>query len=308
MFERGLTLTNRLEDIKEIIDSSRATTAEIIEITEQIYDGIRLLFDPNLSKESQSIIFARKQLIEKIEPWNVLDTLYVTLINMRKNYKSQISNSIVNLENSLITINNFNRENERLSIALGEDYTKLIDLTKKVNDFQIYLDKEKFSIIGVIEIKKVFDSAVKITKGLFLILFENLNKKEKNIESLMPPEGYMWGKNLEIVEKMASAVKMFKKITKQKSSKVLEKLPSFLSLAEDGKQTIIAYYEKEELLLNYPVAESVVEEQLKEKKKVTAKDLPFDPKYSLEYLKLYHSKRYNESFFDETNNILRSKK
>jgi hypothetical protein len=307
-FERGLPLRNRIETIEEIIDSTQETTKEIIGITEEIYDGIRSLYDPDLPKESQSVIFTLTQLKEKVAPWNILDTLYVTLINMKKNYKSQISNSILNLEKSLITIDNFNKENEKLSIALGDDYKKLINLTKKVDDYQINLDKEKFSIIDVIEIKKIFNLTVGITKGIFSILFENLKVKEKNIEILMPPEGYMWGKNLEIVEKMTSTVKMFKRITKQKSSKVLEKLPSFLALAEDGKKTIIAYYEKEELLLNYPVAEIVVEEQLKKKRSVTAKDLPFDPKYSLEYLKLFHSKRYNESSFDKTNNILSSKK
>jgi hypothetical protein len=227
---------------------------------------------------------------------------------MKKNYQSQIASSIKKLKHSLIIINDFSRKNEKLSIALDEDYSKLISLAKKVEDFQINLDKENFGIVAVTEIKKVFDSTVGITKGIFSILFENLKRKEKTIESLMPPEGYMWGKNLEIIEKMASAIKMFKGTSKLKSSKVLEKLPSFLSLAEDGRETIIAYKEKEELLLNYPIAEIVVEEQLKKKKKVTANDLPFAPKYSLEYLKLFHSKRYHESSFDKTNNILSSKK
>ena len=101
---------------------------------------------------------------------------------------------------------------------------------------------------------------------------------------------------------------MLKRKTKLKSSKVLEKLPFFLSLAEDGMETVIAYNNKEELLLNYPIAEIVIEEKLKKNKQVTVKDLPFDPKYSLEYLKLFHSKRYNESHFNKTNNILFSKK
>ncbi len=172
----------------------------------------------------------------------------------------------------------------------------------------INVDKDNFSILCVITIKKVFDSCVAITQKIFSLLFENLRMKEKTVESLMPPEGFMWGKNLEIKEKMISTIKMLKNTTKIKSSIVLEQLPSLLSIAEDGMETVIAYNEKEELLLNYPIAEIVVEEKLKKNKQVTAKDLPFDPKYSLEYLKLFHSKRYNESNFDKTNNTLTSKK
>jgi hypothetical protein len=107
---------------------------------------------------------------------------------------------------------------------------------------------------------------------------------------------------------MNSTIILLKGRGKQQPSKILEKLPSILNIANKGKKVIISYKEKEELLLNYPVAEIVLEEQLKKKKKVTAKDLPFDPKYSIEYLKLFHSKRYNESNYDEINNILSNKK
>jgi len=307
-FEKSTTLEKRIESIKVIIKNSRAITKEIIEVTDQIYNGIYSLFDPNLPKNSQSILFAREQLKEKVIPWNVLETLYVSLINMKKNYGLQISNSIKNLKYSLKILNNFREKNENLSKALGDDYNTLIDLTQKVENTSINVDKDNFSILCVITIKYVFDSCVDITLKIFSLLFKNLKMKEKNVESLMPPEGFMWGKNLEIKEKMTSTIKLLKRKTKLKSSKVLEKLPFFLSLAEDGMETVIAYNNKEELLLNYPIAEIVVEEKLKKNKQVTVKDLPFDPKYSLEYLKLFHSKRYNESYFDKTNNILFSKK
>jgi len=307
-FERNTTLENRIESIKELIENNRAIAQEIIEITEKIYYGIRSLYDPNLPKESQSIIFSRKQLEEKGTPWNALETLYVSLTNMKRNYKLQISTSIINLEKSFEIINNFGKKNEKLSIALDKDYIKLVDLINQVKDFEFNMEKETFSIKDVIEIWKAFDFCIKTTKEIFTILFENIKIKERNIENMMPPEGYMWGKNLEIVEEMSSALKQFKRITKQKSCKILKELPKFLSLAENGKEIIIDYSQKEELLLNYPIAEIAVEEQLKKKKKVTANDLPFDPKYSLEYLKLYHSKRYHESDFDKINNILSSKK
>jgi hypothetical protein len=300
-------LVKRIECLNKIIENNRAVTEEIIEVSEQIYNAIRSLFDPNLPKESQSIIFARQQLKEKVAPWNVLETLYVSLINMKKNYKNQICNSIENLESSLRSITNFIDNTERVSLALGEDYKKVTVYATKVEDIQFNLDKENFTIVDVLFIKNVFDSIIGIAKGIFSILFEKLNSKERAIEKLMPPEGYMWGKNREIKEKMASAIKLFKSKSKLKSSKVLENLPSILSLSKACTDIIISYNEKEEILLNYPIAEIVVEEQLKKNNQVSANDLPFDPKYGQEYLKLFHSKRYNESSFDKANNILKGK-
>jgi hypothetical protein len=124
----------------------------------------------------------------------------------------------------------------------------------------------------------------------------------------MPPEGYMWGKNIEIKGKMVSAINLIKSKSKLKASKVLGDLPSIVSLSHACIDLLISYNEKEEILLNYPIAEIVVEDQLKKNNMVTIGDLPFDPKYSQEYLKLFHSKRYHESSFDKANNILRSKK
>jgi hypothetical protein len=227
---------------------------------------------------------------------------------MKKNYKTEISNSIINVKDSLIAINNFKQENEKLSIALGNDYLKIVDLAQKVDEGKVDFNEEKFRIIDVINIKLVFDSIIKAAKGFLIILVERLKAKEKNIESLMPPEGYMWGKNLEIIDLMNSTIELLKRRGKQLPSKVLEKLPSILDIADKGKDVVISYKEKEELLLNYPVAEIVLEEKLKKKDKVTAKDLPFDPKYSIEYLKLFHSKRYSESNYDESNKILSTKK
>jgi hypothetical protein len=67
------------------------------------------------------------------------------------------------------------------------------------------------------------------------------------------------------------------------------------------------YNEIEELLLNYPIAEIAVEDLFREKKGITAKDLPFGPKYAEEYLKLFYSQKFREFSLDKTNMLLTKK-
>jgi hypothetical protein len=64
----------------------------------------------------------------------------------------------------------------------------------------------------------------------------------------------------------------------------------------------------EELLLNYPIAEITVETLLREKKSVSAKDLPFEPKFAEEYLKLFYSQKFRDFSLDRTNMLLTKKR
>jgi hypothetical protein len=63
----------------------------------------------------------------------------------------------------------------------------------------------------------------------------------------------------------------------------------------------------EELLLNYPIAEMAVEDLFRQKKYISAKDLPFGPKYAEEYLKLFYSQKFREFSLDRANMLLTKK-
>jgi hypothetical protein len=84
-------------------------------------------------------------------------------------------------------------------------------------------------------------------------------------------------------------------------------LPKSLSYVDECIKTITSYSEKEELLLNYPIAEIAVEDLFRQKKCISAKDLPFEPKYAEEFLKLFYSQRYREFSFDKTSMVLMRK-
>jgi hypothetical protein len=106
------------------------------------------------------------------------------------------------------------------------------------------------------------------------------------------------------MKRMAAAMKITSKSSKVKLSEVLESLPKFLSYMDEGIETIALYNYMEELLLNYPIAEIAVGNILREKKCISAEDLPFEPKYAEEYLKLFYSQKFREFSFDKANMLL----
>ena len=95
--------------------------------------------------------------------------------------------------------------------------------------------------------------------------------------------------------------------SKYKLNEVMENLPKSLSNIDECVGTIAAYNDKKEFLLNYPLAEIAIEDALNKKKRISAKDLPFEPKYAEEYLRLFYSQRFSEFSFDDTSMLLMRK-
>jgi hypothetical protein len=146
-----------------------------------------------------------------------------------------------------------------------------------------------------------------IAKDVLVILNEELLNKEKAIESLLPKTDFLWEKNITLKERMALAVETVTDPSKYGLKQTLENLPRFLANLDECVATIAVYHERKELLLNYPKAETAIENQLGEKGQVSARDLPFEPRYSEEFLRLFYSHRYPKFSFDEENMVLAKK-
>ena len=69
---------------------------------------------------------------------------------------------------------------------------------------------------------------------------------------------------------------------------------------DEAVQTLATYAERKEFLLNYPLAEAAINEQLRVKEKLSPSDLPFQPRFAAEYLRLYYTTRYGEYIFTKT--------
>ena len=81
----------------------------------------------------------------------------------------------------------------------------------------------------------------------------------------------------------------------------MENLPRFEGYIDECIQTLVIYNERREFLLNYPMAKIAIEDQLKQKTRLTMADLPFETKYSAEYLRLFYLQNYTEYEFDKQN-------
>jgi hypothetical protein len=307
-YQQAAPLKEKIDQIKEVLEVGRALVNEVIKVAEQAYVVIRSFYDPSLPEENQSIAFAKKKLTEKATPWIALDALFNALTNWSKHYKVQISKSVSHLQRSLSAIADLRVQNGKLKHVLGEDYPKTMENVDKAENLKLYIEKRTPNAINVIAIEGVFQSSLIIARTVLSILYEKLKSKEKAIELLSPSEDFLWEKNEALIKRMDFVMEITSKSSTVKLSEVLENLPKFLSYVDECVETIAVYRDMEELLLNYPIAEITVENLFREKKSVSAKDLPFEPKYAEEYLKLFYSQKFREFSLDRANMLLTKKK
>ena len=305
-YQQAAPLKEKIDQIKEVLKATHALANEVIKVAEQAYEVIRSFYDPTLPEDNQSIAFA-KQKLEKATPWLALDALFNALTNWSKQYKVQISKSISHMQRSLAAIADLRVQNGRLQQVIGEDFPKIMENVDKAENLKLNLEKRALNAFNVIAIKDVFQSSLAIARSVLSILYEKLKSKEKAIELLSPSEDFLWEKNDALIKRMDFAMEITSESSKVKLSEVLENLPTFLSYVDECVETIAVYRDMEELLLNYPVAERTVENLFREKKSVSAKDLPFEPKYAEEYLKLFYSQKFREFSLDRANMLLTKK-
>ena len=303
-FQRDLPLKMRVDSINEVLDGSRVFINDVLQVTQQVYDIIRSLYDPSLPVENQSIIFAKQKIDENADPWIALEALYNALNNWRKLYSVEIAMSAEHLKKSLTIIADLSAKSEKLLPILGAEFPKLMENAKKAEEIKAAMEKNTLNIINVIIISDVLQSSLGIAKDVLSYLYDELKSKEKTIEGLLPTEDYLWEKNDALSKQMTVAMDMLSNPSKYGLSQVLENMPRSLSKIEECADTIAFYNEKIELFLNYPVAEVAIEDLFKQQNSITAQNLPFEPKHAEEFLRLFHSKRYQNFSFDTANREL----
>jgi hypothetical protein len=305
-FQKDMPLEMRVDSIREVLEGGRVLVIEVSQVVEQIYGILRSLYDPSLPEESRTIAFVKQKLDEKAAPWIAMDAIFTSLNSWRKQYSAKISKSVEYLQNSLTSIVNLSAQSERLLPVLGDNLSKMMDHAKRAEDIKIGIEKKALNdnVVNVIIIRDALQSLLSIAREVLSILYEELKSKEESIESLLPTEDYLWEKNVTLRTRMASAMEVILNSSKYELNQVMENLPKALSYVDECARTIVMYNEKEELLLNYPIARIAIEDLFRQKKNVSAQDLPFEPKYAEEYLRLFYSEKYREFAFDDANMLL----
>ena len=307
-YQKEMPLEQRIEAIKQIIEASRSLTKETIEIAEPIYDIIRPLYDPSLPEKCRTAEFANEKLEKKEAPWIAIEALYNALNNWKRQYGKEIQKSMRYLQSSLSPISSLSRQSEALPPVFGEQTPKVLGYAQKAETMKVdaarSADKPELDLLDVVALKDNVKDFVSIANDLLSMLYTGMVSNEEAIDRLLPTKDYLWEKNITLREQLKKATEILGSPSKYKINQILENLPQYLSYVDEAVQTLAMYSERKEFLLNYPLAEAAIEERLKAKERLLPQDLPFQPHFAAEYLRLYYSARFGEYAFDKENFVL----
>jgi hypothetical protein len=310
-FQKEMPLEARIEAIKQVLDGGRVLAKDVVTVAEPIYGIIRPLYDPTLPEKSRAIEFTMQKLGEKEAPWIAIEALYSSLNNWKRQYGAEILASMKYLKSSLTPIANLSGESEVLPPIFGENLPKVLEDAKKAEAMKVATEKkaekDQLNIVDVIALKDDIQSFLGISKDVISMLYAELISEEEAIERLLPTKDYLWEKNSTLRERLKKANEALANPSGYKINQIMENLPIYLSYVDETMQTLAVYNERKEFLLNYPTAEVAIKEQLRRKKRLSPQDLPFQPKFAGEYLRLYYIQRFSEFAFDKENLLLTKK-
>ena len=307
-YQKEMPLEQRIEAIKEIIEASRDLTKETIEITKPIYDIIRPLYDPSLPEKCRVAEFANEKLEKKEEPWIAIEALYNALNNWKRQYGKEIQASMRYLQSSLSPIISLSRQSEALPPVFGEQTPKVLGYAQKAEmmkaDASERAEKTELDLLDIVTLKDDVQGFIAMAKDILSMLYSGMVSNEEAIDRLLPTKDYLWEKNNTLREQLEQATEILGNPSNYKINQIMEKLPQFLSYIDEAVNTMVVYSERKEFLLNYPMAEAAIEELFKTKEQLLPQDLPFQPQFAAEYLRLYYTAKFGEHVFDKDNLVL----
>ncbi len=307
-YQKEMPVEQRIEAIKQIIEASRGLTKETIEIAKPIYDIIRPLYDPSLPEKCRAAEFANEKLEKKEAPWIAIDALYNALNNWKRQYGKEIQASMKYLQSSLSPIANLSRQSEALPPVFGEQTPKVLGYTQKAEtmkaDAAKRAEKAELDLLDIVTLKDDIQGYIAMANDILSMLYAGMVSNEEAIDRLLPTKDYLWDKNSTLREQLKQATEILGNPSRYKINQIMEKLPQYLSYIDEAVQTLVVYSERKEFLLNYPLAEAAIEERLQVKEQLLPQDLPFQPQFAAEYLRLYYSARFGEYAFDKGNSAL----
>jgi hypothetical protein len=306
--QKDLTVEDRVLAIKQILEAGRALAKEVLSISESIYGIIQPLYDPSLPQKSRAVAFAQEKLASKEAPWIALEALYNALNNWKRQYGAEIQTSMRYLKNSLKPIAHLGLDGDVLSGVFGEDTARVVGYAKKAEfmaaSAEKRLEKDNLDIVDVVALKDDVLGFIGMANDVLSTLCGGLISTEEDIDELLPTKDYLWEKNTILRERLEIATKQLANPTSLKINEIMCNLPQYLAYVHEAVQTLAAYSERKEFLLNYPLAQSAIEERLKIKAQLLPSDLPFQPHFAAEYLRLYYTQRFGDYVFDKDNLVL----
>jgi hypothetical protein len=252
--------------------------------------------------------FAQDKLAKKQAPWIALEALYNALNNWKRQYGKDIQASMRYLQTSIKPIAYLDGRSDVLPAVFGENTPKVAAYAKRAEFIKAAaekrLEKPSIDIVDVVALKDDVLGFIGMTNDVLGMLYAGMVSKEEDIDRMLPTKDYMWEKNNVLRERLEIATKQLSNPQSAAINEALESLPKYLSYLDEAVQTLAVYSERREFLLNYPAAEAAINERLKTKTQLLPSDLPFQPQFAAEYLRLYYSQRFGEFAFDKDNQML----
>jgi hypothetical protein len=267
-----------------------------------------LLYDPSLPSKSRSIEFALEKLHAKETPWGAIDALYNAINNWKRQYGADIQESMKQLQKSLTPIAGLSSRGDLLVSAFGENTPKILECARTSEVLKVAAqaraEKEELDILDIVGLGEDIEKFLSIISSVLSTLKAELISKEETIERLLPTKEFLWEKNITLGERLERVTELIANPSNYKINLVLKNMYIDLVCVDEGVQTLAQYSDRSEFLLNYPLAEAAIEDALKHKDRLVAGDLPFEPRFAAEYLRLYYTERYGEYAFDKETLVL----
>ena len=210
-----------------------------------------------------------QKLEQKESPWIAIEALYSSLNNWKRQYGADILDSVKYLKTSLTPIADLGSESEVLPPIFGENLPKVLDYAKKAESMKLTaekkIEKDQLNIVDVVALKDDIQSFLDISKDVLSMLYAELISEEDSIDRLVPTKDYLWEKNPSLRGRLKKATETLSNPSNYMINQIMENLPVYLSYVDEAVQTLTAYNEQKEFLLNYPTAEAAIEEAIKTK-------------------------------------------
>ncbi len=297
-------LEEKLDHIDGVIEAGRVLVEALIDTSDKIYEIISSLFEPNLPKDSATLMISREKL-EEDEPWVIIDAILISLKNWEKQYSADIVNATRPINDSVETVVQLSQRRSSLSSLLGEKYEEIRQLSERVEARNFSADDENLRVLKVILIRDTILNTVDVVGKIIGILYYHIKDLEFNINLLLPREDFEWNRNLTLTERMSQSLEVINNYEQYRIDELISHLYRVLSYIDEAVDTIEYYNERKEMLLNYPVFEKKITRILDEKDEVKLDELGVSEKYGREYLKMYIRTTYSPLRLEETADSIR---
>ncbi len=295
-----------LAEQDELNNAFRELASELVAAGEMLAEIVKEEIDPEFSlttidigrgfldqgryEEAARTILEDLQIIDgRIE--SPIGVLAARIITMASQFREVIESHVIPMFEAI--------GDQDSVVKYGDVMEELNEIGRAVQGSRTLAD-----LIGIVEqSRRLSDAAI-----LTVTELKSRASSLENANDNRCPSRYNWGRS----SHMAGDVQQLLQEIESESagltiSSRFSVIENAVQAAEQQAKLIRKYSQASEFLINYPNVEYVIEDKLKGDGGVVKTDVPVNPKYAVEYLKLFAAKHHDNVLFDPKTGTLRIK-